>query len=97
MHSKHCGVRNTFVDLLSSFQRPTDPFLPHASDYRSLTAVPPADRARYVPPSENPVKSRELRLSSDPELQGSRCLAEPPEPVKKSPSFPVKAANSGAI
>ena len=85
------------MDLLSSFQRPTDPFLPHASDYRSLTAVPPADRARYVPPSENPVKSRELRLSSDPELQGSRCLAEPPEPVKKSPSFPVKAANSGAI
>jgi len=97
VHSKHCGVRNTFVDLLSSFQRPTDPFQPHASDYRSLTAVPPADRARYVPPSENPVKSRELRLSTGPELQGSRCLAEPSEAVKKLPSLRVKSANSRAI
>jgi len=62
VHSKHCGVRNTFVDLLSSFQRPTDPFLLRASDCDALSAglLDPTERARYLPPSKNPVKRRKI-------------------------------------
>ena len=91
MHSKHCGVRNTFVDLLSSFQRPTDPFRLRTSNYDALSAglLDPTERTRYLPPSKNPVKRRKIHLFNDPSLQGPRCLAEAFRAVKNARSTPL--------
>src|SRR5205085_10023231 len=88
VHSKHCGVRNTFVDLLSSFQRPTDPFLPRASDCDALRrALRPDGTGALRTALRDPRQEPTNRLSQDPfALQGSRCLADPSEAVKKTPS-----------
>jgi hypothetical protein len=89
VHSKHCGVRNTFVDLLSSFQRPTDTFLLRASDF---DALPPFDRrngrATYRAP-QTPSRADESASRWPLRLQGSRCLAERSGAVKKAASIPL--------
>ena len=64
--------------------RPTPSYCALPTAMRSAVPSRPTERARYVPPSAIPVKSRDQPALADPfRLQGSRCLAEPPEAVKK--------------
>src|SRR5207253_7667968 len=87
MHSKHCGVRNLFVDFLSSFQRPDD-----TANFGRPTTSPALTGARFLPLLRLRVKGLLSALFTAPSTaRGGSCSTEPrtcqaPVPSKAEPT-----------